>query len=105
MLSCALSLSINNHLSLLRLPQVKIFTEKTAKGRAMRLEGSGFVAGGDGGYVRVYLAWGLEPRDFSACHKTDYFCAGVQQWDAGFDLNTPPAQLALRVSASFNGAV
>ena len=62
----------------------------------MRYGGSGFVPSGDA-FVRIHIVWGLHPRDYSYCHKTDYKCEGRQQWDDYFDLNTPPAQLAMQV--------
>ena len=75
---------------------MKIFVEDTNLGKSMRLEGTGFIPSADD-FVQVIISWGIEPRDFSKCHKTEYTCQGEARWDEAFDLNTPPAQMALLV--------
>ena len=76
--------------------QTKIYRPETNLGRAMSLGGTGFIPSGEN-FVVVHLVWGMGPRDFSACHKTDHRCNGRQVWRDTFDMNTPPAQMALLV--------
>lgn len=76
--------------------QVKIYREGTNYGDAMRLQGTAFVPSGNR-FVKILLVWGMEPRDFSECHKTGYECTGHQVWDNMFDMNNAPVQLALQV--------
>jgi hypothetical protein len=76
--------------------QVKIYRKEVNYGKSMNLEGSAFVPSGDN-FVKVLLVWGMKPRDFSDCHKTDYMCTGRQVWDDSFDMTNPPVQLALQV--------
>ncbi|EDO46800.1 predicted protein [Nematostella vectensis] len=45
--------------------------------------------------VKVYIVWGLQTRDRSSCHFTDYKCTGSARFDESFDMNPPPCQTAM----------
>ena len=48
-------------------------------------------------FLDITIVWGLKKRDLSACHASDVKCIGTNVWDDAFDLNLPPAQIALKV--------
>lgn len=77
--------------------QVKVYRKEANYGKAMTLESSAFVPSGDA-FVKIMLVWGMKPRDFSDCHKSDYLCTGSQVWDDVVDMNNPLAQVALQVN-------
>ena len=75
-----------------------MFRDNHNYGVAQRLAQDAFVPSYDEEVVRVFVVLGMNPQDRSRCHKTDFLCKGETVWDDSFDLNPPPAQMALLVS-------
>ncbi|CAH1792544.1 unnamed protein product [Owenia fusiformis] len=74
----------------------KIYRVETNYGRADYLANDVMQPTQESGdYVDVYLVWGLKQRDVSGCAFSEVNCDGKQVWNDGFDMNTPPAQLAM----------
>ena len=51
--------------------------------------------------LKIYMVWGMKTADRTKCHKTDYHCTGINQWDNALDLNPPGNQIALKVNKQF----
>ena len=47
--------------------------------------------------VLVYLFWGVNERDMSECHFSDFNCVGRKIYDPTFNPNTMAAQLGFLV--------
>ena len=82
--------------------QTKFYRSSHNYGKALEFDSYGFKKNVADRDVVVYIVWGLEHRDMSACHFSDELCEGVQRYDDTFNPNTPEAQVALMVSSSFN---
>lgn len=78
--------------------QLSFFKDDHNFAKAQKLSLDKFVPSAEDNNVKLYISWGLKKQDRDSCHKTDFACEGKTVWDESFDLNPPPAQLALLVS-------